>query len=498
MGIPHMSYLNHALALILLVPFSTVGVGAVGVGQPVEHHQDEGEGYEAIRARELTGLTTRLAEHAEWCKKKKLWLQRALTYEALLEFEPDHEEAHRALGHKKLRDGSWAPSKKPRPVDRSKKKDDLEEALERRAAISQPFIEALQRLFEERAQELTPEVRVRILADILAVDPDNVWARGQRYEVKHEGQWVMMEVANALARREELRALEALTREELKSPRSEKLTSLEEGLGLSFTAALELSGVRVVGTVEEEELTKCSDNLRVARTLLRAHVGRQCAYSSDFTYFLLRNASEKSLFLTNHPEVLDSDRSFYEGLESATLSGARHFGSWSDVKARRLDSACRQGISNMMYYGHEITAKQGWAFEGVGLYFTHAVLGTHLTWFVSPSRYMSADDDALFRAKLSRSSVDWLEEARILLEEDKLPKFHTVVGREVNRLSTEDLLVCNAAVAFLVEGRPGVLPKVLKQLGRGRSAHLAFLAEMNLDLLQFDERLRMWLVETAD
>jgi len=488
-----MSYLNHVLALGLLIPFS-----APRVDQLVEHHQDEADGYEAIRARELTGLITRLAEHAEWCKKKKLWLQRALAYEALLKFDPDHEEAHRGLGHKKLKDGSWVPAKKPKPVDRSKGKKDLEEALVRRAAISQPFIEAFQQLFEEDDTEVTPEVRVQILADVLAVDPDNAWAHGERYEVKHEGQWVMMEVANATTRREELRALEASTREELKPARSEKLTSLEEGLGLSLTAALELSGVRVVGTVEEAELVKCSENLRVVCTLLRGQVGRQCAYSNGFTCFLLKNSSEQSLFLANHPKVTDSDRAFFQGLESATLSGARHFGSWSDDDARRLDSACRQGISNLLYHGHEITSKQGWAFEGVGLYFTNVVLGTHLTWFVSPSRYMSADDDALFRTKLSRRGVDWIDEARILLEEDKLPKFHSVVGREVNRLSTEDLLVCNAAIAFFVEGRPGVLPKVLTQLGRGRSAHETFLAELNLDLLQFDERLRMWLVETAD
>ena len=111
---------------------------------------------------------------------------------------------------------------------------------------------------------------------------------------------------------------------------------------------------------------------------------------------------------------------------------------------------------------------------------------------------MSADDDATFRAKLSRRNVDWLDEARILLEEEKLPQFHSVVGRDVNRLSTEDLLVCNAAIAYFVEGRPGALPKILKKLGRGRTAHETFLEELGLDLLQFDERLRRWLVETAD
>ena len=486
-----MYLLTTALALGLLSP-----IAPSRIGQPERHHQDGEEGYEELRARELGSLVARLKEHAEWCKKSKLWLQRSLAYEAVLQFDPDNEEAHRGLGHKKLKDGSWAEGKRPKPVDRSKRA--LEEAETRREAISGPFVAALQGLYERQKDELPVPVKVRLIADVLAVDPENAWARGLRYEVKHEGAWVMMEVASTGERREELDAFEALTREELKPAAAKALTSLEESLELSFTAALERGGVRVIGTVEEEELQKCSENLRVARTLLRESVGSQCAYSNDFTYFLLKNSSEQAVFLANHPKVEDEDRAFYLALESATLNGAHDFGSWSNSGPRRLDSSCRQGISNLLYHGHEITSKQGWAFEGVGLYFTHKVTRTHLTWFVSPSRYMSADDDATFRAKLSRRNVDWLDEARILLEEDKLPPFHSVVGRDVNRLSTEDLLVCNAAIAYFVEGRPGALSKILKKLGRGRTAHETFLEELGLDLLQFDERLRRWLVETAD
>ena len=100
-----MSSLNTILALCLLAP-----IAPPGVGQPAEHQQDGAEEYEAIRAREFEGIITRLSEHAEWCKKKNLWLQRALAYEAVLRIDPDRVEARRGLGHKKVRDGSWAPS----------------------------------------------------------------------------------------------------------------------------------------------------------------------------------------------------------------------------------------------------------------------------------------------------------------------------------------------------------------------------------------------------
>ena len=458
--------------------------------------QDTADSYEAIKGREQAGLLVRLAEHAEWCKKKKLWLQRALALEALLEFAPDNLEARRALGHKKQRDGSWTPKKGPRPVDRSKK--DLEEALQRRVELSGPFVEALKALYMRGGPDLTVQVKGKIIGDVLAVDPEDVWAHAERYEVKFEGSWVMAEVANSARGREELRALEQKLREELKPAKISLLTTLEEDLELKFKPPLQGGGVRILGTVEGEELKQCSDNLRVAKELLQVYAGDRCVYTDGFTYFLLKSEAEKSAFLRNHPKVEEGDRAFYQTLESVTLTGAQHFGSWSDNGPRRLDSACRQGISNLLYHGHQITGEKGWVFEGVGLYFTHAIAKTHLTWFVSPSRYMSAKADAAFREKLSRSSVNWLDEARVLMKEDKLPKFHTVVGRSLNRLSTEDLLLCNAAVAYFVEGRPGALPKILKKLGRGRTEHEVFLEELGMDLMQFDKRLRKWLVETAD
>lgn len=486
-----MKLLASALSLGLLG--SAVALPAAA---PASWQQDEGESYEELRARELEGLVARFKEHAEWCKKKKLWLQRALAYEAVLRFLPDDEEAHRGLGHKKQRDGSWEEGKRPKPIDRSKR--DLEEAMSRRAEISGPFVDALRALYEQQEDKLPALLKDKIIADVLAVDPESEWGRGLRFEVKREGQWVMMEVANAAERRGELIKLEAKTRAELKPAKEVELNSVERGLEISFTAALEHGGVRVVGTVDDEELRTCSENLRVARDLLREYVGGQCAYSSDLTYFLLRNKSEQGTFLARHPKVADGQREFLLGLESATLEGARDFGSWSGDKHRRLDSACRQGISNLLFNGHQITHEHGWAFEGVGLYFTHKITGTHLTWFVSPSRYLSAKDDAAMREKLSKRDVDWLDEARALLEEGELPSFFQLYGKSVNKLSTEDLLVCNAAVAFFVEGRPGALPRILKKIGKGLTAHEVFLEELGMDLRQFDERLRQWLVETAD
>ena len=115
LGISDMS-LFHLLPVFALSASADSSV----VPPPPGLTQDVRESYEAIRERELAGLLSRLAEHAEWCKKRKLWLQRVLAYEALLVLDPENEVAHRGLGHKKQRDGSWVPSKRPKPIDRSR------------------------------------------------------------------------------------------------------------------------------------------------------------------------------------------------------------------------------------------------------------------------------------------------------------------------------------------------------------------------------------------
>ncbi len=497
-GLPGLSGLS-GLSGTATTPASTAG--SLFGAHPLEragapHVHSLPDSYEEIRARELEGLLSGLSEHAVWCKKKKLWRQRALTYAAVLQLDEENAEAHRGLGHKRQRDGTWKASRKTEPVDRSEKA--LPECFARRAEVTKSFVRALRALHATDTEEVTPATKARIIADVIAVDPDDAWARGVRKEVKVEGEWIMMELANSATGRERLVALAAKTRGELKPLAEKDLTPVEASLELPFTAALEQGGVRVVGTVSREELEACASNLRLARPLLRAHVGAGCAYASDFTYFLLSGSAEQAKFLRQHPEVGEDEVPFLMTLESATLPGARHFGSWASGAARRLDSACRQAISNLLYNEHEITSKYGWALEGIGLYFTHKVTGTHLTWFVAPSRYQSAKEDAAMRTKLSSRDVDWIEEARLLLAAGKLPAFHSVVGRDVNRLSTGDLLLCNAVIAFFVEGRPGELPGILDKIGKGRPAHETFLEELGLDLRQFDQRFHAWLAASGD
>jgi len=64
------------------------------------------ERYET-RARETADTLEAQWELAEWCRKNRLITQRTTHLQRVVELEPDHERAHRALGHMRHGDG-WA------------------------------------------------------------------------------------------------------------------------------------------------------------------------------------------------------------------------------------------------------------------------------------------------------------------------------------------------------------------------------------------------------
>ncbi len=68
-----------------------------------------------------------LVQHAAWCAKEGLLLERVLTLERVIAVDPDHAEARRLLGYKHERDGSWS---EPRSTSRPKNRGEPEALTE--------------------------------------------------------------------------------------------------------------------------------------------------------------------------------------------------------------------------------------------------------------------------------------------------------------------------------------------------------------------------------
>ena len=76
------------------------------------------------------------------------------------------------------------------------------------------------------------------------------------------------------------------------------------------------------------------------------------------------------------------------GLSSAVggwLDSPNRLAEWSPSPDRRLDGAARQTLGTLLMDAFGIDGRCGWAWEGVGLYMIHDLVGTRLTWFFDTS-----------------------------------------------------------------------------------------------------------------
>ena len=65
-------------------------------------------------------LILRLDELVDEAQQRKLYLQRDHIFTALLELDPDHKAARRALAYRSDRDGNWERGRYREPSDRGK------------------------------------------------------------------------------------------------------------------------------------------------------------------------------------------------------------------------------------------------------------------------------------------------------------------------------------------------------------------------------------------
>src|SRR6185503_15286870 len=74
----------------------------------------QGTDFEAQRKTARTELVRELEDYAGWCQANELFQERSRVFTLLLEFEPDHAEARKMLGHVRQKDGSWRVPEKPK------------------------------------------------------------------------------------------------------------------------------------------------------------------------------------------------------------------------------------------------------------------------------------------------------------------------------------------------------------------------------------------------
>lgn len=451
-----------------------------------------GEGYAEARAEAVEELIDEIDAYASWCTGSKLYAERDRAWEVVLRFEPDNVDARKALGHKKDRDGNWIPNeRRSPPKDRDPEK--LAEAPARWAQAVAPYRDRILELLDERDEEIGPNQRRGALLELLELNPDDPVVRERNGEVQVEGAWVLRETALGAGSRQAMRECVARGFAEAPAPQPIEPDELERSLGIAWTAAWGTPLVRVLTTGDAQEGQRAAQAAHAAGVLFEETCGAPAQYPQPLRFFLLAQPGDETLLFDSHPGIDAATRRFFERVLGAGVPLSGDFCHWSDTPAQRLDGVMRLLLERFMQQAYGLTTDVGWIHEGFGLYLTRTLVGTRLNWFALPAEGSTTAENQAFLAKLYDTSVNWMNEAYVMLQKERAPRFRKFMKKDVTGLTAEELLYSYVIASYLLEGRPQHTPELLRRIGAGEDQAAAVEAVLGTTVDALDERILIWL-----
>jgi hypothetical protein len=125
----------------------------------------------------------------------------------------------------------------------------------------------------------------------------------------------------------------------------------------------------------------------------------------------------------------------------------------------------------------------------------HELVGTRLTWFFDTRGYQPQTATGLW-SRLQAPEADWFSVASELFEAEGTPSLVFLLGREINDMREQDVLVSYILAAYLLEGHPQQTPLLLTRLGQGRHPVRVFEETLGYPIHTIEARLHRWLLET--
>jgi hypothetical protein len=477
-----------ALFFVLLAPAHALQAGK----DPDPEALRAQRSFDRLVKTEETVLAVEMWDLAQWCRGHRLYLECDRLAHAILEIDFDHAGARKTLKYHRRGD-DWAQSKSYRPPRSHARDVHEEEYPELLAALLDPYKARLFRRLERDARLLSPGTREQTLRKLLLLEPDDVALRTVLGESKWDGRWVLAETATTAegGRAISTYADEALA--EVRRPELDAATKAERGLGLRWNATMKTPGVRVLGTTPRKEVDETARVAEATQGLFQRVFKHGQGHRSGYTIFLLEGPGEREALISGIPGVPQATQDLLRQAGGGWLSSNK-LAEWDGNPARRLDGAARQTIGTLLMDSYGIDGRHGWAWEGIGLYLVYHMTGTRLTYFFKGSGYSSGRKTTLW-PMLQAPDARWLHEARDLLAKDSAPGLEFLLGRDVNTMRDEDILVSYTLAAYLLEGRPDDVPRILRRIGAGEHPVTVFEQVTGDSLPQLEQRLRRWLDE---
>jgi hypothetical protein len=457
-------------------------------------HVERTEAFAEAKAAAVKELIDDIGKYANWCTGVKLFKERDRAWLVVLSFDPQNVEAFKGLGYKRNDDGTWEPDpRRLAPKDRAPEK--LKEAPARWAKTVAGYRDRILQLTETYADELGEEGKARVLAELLALNPDDAVLHERNGEALLDGVWVLRETAAAKKRRPELKAIVA---EALRAaPAAEPIEpdALERSLGIDWTATVGTPLVRVLTTGDEAEARRAAQAAHAAGVLFQATLGARPTFPEPMRMFLLAKEGDKASFLGKHPGLDAGTRRFWERIEGAGVPQTGDFCYWATTPAKRLDGVIRILLGWLDHQVYGLTPDIGWIHEGFGIYLTRELLGTRLNWFALPEEGTTTAEHNALLAKMYSSDVNWMNEAYEMLKGERPPRFATFMKKDVAALTARELLYSYVLAAYLLEGWPDKTPELLRRLGGGGDQAAAIQSALGMSVQELDGRVLAWLAQ---
>jgi len=441
--------------------------------------------YKASRAR----YVDKLAALATWAHDNDLFAERDRVYRVMIALEPDNAFARKGLRYSRKTDGTW---QEPAPRDvRNMNAKALPEVPAKRQAAVEAFRTEMLAAFE--TFKVDASVREKVIAELLLGDPEDTTARTSLGEVRLGDAWVLGETAMGRDRRAAIKDEVTKARAAVGDVWKVEPTEAEKALGIAFTTKIGTRHLRVLGTAPAEECTAIAQACEIGPALVKLALGADTPLEPDFAVYVLTSIKDNGPLVDKLPGL---DATFRETLRKcvgAKIPGQPRVVTWDDKGPKRIDNASRSSLNELLGKTFGIGLQHGWAWEGMGLYLNREIVGTRLTWFTQPG---SASKPDALRKKLMTTDVNWMNEALTLLQAPQHPSLATVLERDVNTLTTEEMVLAYAFSAYLIEGRPKEAPEILRRVGTGNEkSSVVVPAVLKTDLAQLKSRFTRWLSE---
>lgn len=439
-----------------------------------------------VRAEAAPKLVADLEALADWCNKSGLTREEHRTLARILVYDPAHKRARGVLKYTLAKDGTWkqAPAYKE-PLNKTGRKEP--EFPARRGAAAAAFVDAM--LVAVQKEPAGSEARTKALDELLLLDPEHAQVRELLGHVKVDGRWMTREESEARGRRRKIAEMAQAALAGVPAPQESSPDSFEQKVVLRWTGILKTDGVRVAGTGDRKLAESIARHAEAAGTFFREVFDNTMRHRYDFAFYVPATEPEAAQILAAASPNGAGDANFkgfawIPGRNQVVLAG------WDpDVL---VGWTCRIAFGNLIGDAFDLTAEeQAWASEGLGLYLTAKLSGTHhATWGpVNPAD--PTKDTARLEAVIA-SKKDLLDEARTA----KITPLRDLAGKALASFTAEDLLGAYAAAAWLVEACPKDAAPILRAIGKKKRPEEAIPERLGIPWEAAEARFRAWLKAT--